>query len=172
MRYAESLIEAAQEKGVLDAVASDVAGLLNLLQESKDLRDFVTDPMRRSSQKQQILNSLFEGRMGALTLNFLTVLCDNRRERMLQEILAAFTTVQDQRQGIVRAQVTSAKPLSSEQKDRLTAKLAAFSGKKVLLETTINESLKAGFVARLGDQVFDSTLSTQLKRLQRQLVAK
>ncbi len=171
VRYAEALLEAAQEKDALDAVASDVEGLLNLLLGSEDLSNFVADPMMRSDQKKRILGNLFEGKINALTLNFLIVLCDNRRERMLEEILAGFTTVLDERQGIAKAHVTSAVPLTSEQEDRLVARLSAFSGKKVHLETTIDASLKAGFVARLGDQVFDSTLTTQLKRLQRQLVS-
>jgi F-type H+-transporting ATPase subunit delta len=171
VRYAEALIEAAQEKNALDAVSSDVEGLLNLLRESEDLAQFVADPMMRSDQKQRILSNLFKGKVNDLTCNFLVVLCQNRRERLLKEILAGFITVLDDRQGIAKAQVTSATPLTSEQEEKLAARLSAFSGKKVNLETTIDASLKAGFVARLGDQVFDSTLATQLKRMQRQLVS-
>ena len=60
---------------------------------------------------------------------------------------------------------------SSEQEKQLSDKLSVYSGKQVRLETTIDAGLKAGFIARLGDQVFDGTLAMQLNRLRQQLVA-
>jgi len=57
------------------------------------------------------------------------------------------------------------------QEKQLADKLSVYSGKQVRLETTVDAGLKAGFIARLGDQVFDGTLATQLNRLRQQLVA-
>ena len=66
-------------------------------------------------------------------------------------------------------QVRSAKDLTQEQQERLVERLSAFSGKQVRLEVEVDEALKAGFVARLGDQVFDGTLEAQVHRLRRRL---
>lgn len=168
-RYVEALIEAAETRRVLDRVAADVEGLLSLFRASKDLRDFASDAMFRPDQKKQVLHNLFSGQLDEVTLNFLMVLCDNRRERLLVEMLSAFQAVMDVRRGIATAQVISAQPLTSEQRERLIARLSALSGKQVRLEVSEDAGLKAGFIARMGDLVLDGTMTTQLRRLQRHL---
>jgi len=171
VRYTEALIEAAEEVGALEQVEDDFQALLELVRASGDLRAFVADPMMRSEQKRTVLNNLLSGKVQDVTLRFLLLLCDNHRERILPELLADFLTVLEDRRGVATAQVTVASPLSSEQETQLVAKLSAHSGKKVRLETTVDESLKAGFIARIGDQVFDGTLATQLNRLRHRLAA-
>lgn len=170
-RYIEALIDAAEERGVLDKVTDDVQALSDLLSVSKELSTFVADPMMLSERKRTVLSSLLSGKVHEVTLNFLLLLCDKHRVRMLEELLASFLTTLEERRGVVTAYVTVAESLSSEQEKKLGDKLSAYSGKEVRLETTIDKSLKAGFIARLGDQVFDGTLATQLNRLKQRLAA-
>lgn len=171
IRYTRALIDAAQDRGVLAQVEADVQALLDLLRASEDLRAFVADPMMQAEQKRAVLSELLAGKIGDITLRFLLLLCDKRRERMLPELLADFLSALEDRRGQATAQLAVAAPLSSEQEARLVAKLSAYSGKQVKLETTVDERLKAGFVVRLGDRVFDGTLATQLNRLRQRLAS-
>jgi len=171
VRYIEALIDAAQERQVLDRVADDVQALLGLFRESQELATFVADPMMRSERKRTVLNSLLSGKIQEVTLNFVLLLCDKHREHVIEELLADFLSVLEERRGILTAYVQVASALSSEQEKQLADKLSVYSGKQVRLETTVDAGLKAGFIARLGDQVFDGTLATQLNRLRQQLVA-
>ena len=171
-RYIRALMEAAEERGTLDRVPEDVQGLLSLLQESEELQGFLNDPLIHPDQKQGAFRTLFSSRVDGLTLNFLLLLCEKRRERVLADILQGFLNLLDERRGIATAHVRSAAALTAEQQDRLAGRLSAYSGKQVQLRWEIDRALKAGFVARLGDQVFDGTLDAQLKRLHRQLLAR
>lgn len=171
VRYIEALMDAAKEQGVLDDVAVDVQALLDLFDENEELSAFIADPMMPSQRKRTVLNNLLSGKIQSVTLNFLLLLCDKQRERVLRELLADFLSTHEAQQGIVTAQVTVADALKSDQEQQLIEKLSAYSGKQVRLDMTIDESLKAGFIARLGDQVFDCTLATQLNRLRNRLVA-
>ena len=171
LRYARALIRAAEEQGVLDRVQEDLLGLLDLIQESEELRAFLTDPLIHPEQKRVAFQELFSGRMGDLTLSFLLLLCEKRRERGLAGIVRGFLALLDERRGVITAQVRSARDLSQEQQARLVERLSAFSGKQVQIEVEVDATLKAGFVARLGDQVFDGTLEAQMNRLRRRLAA-
>ncbi len=171
LRYARALIHAAEEQGVLDQVREDLLGLLDLIQASEDLRGFLIDPLIHPEQKRTAFQALFSGKVGDLTLNFLLLLCGKRRERGLEGIIRGFLALLDERRGVITAQVRSAKDLTQEQQARLVERLSAFSGKQVRLEVEVDAALKAGFVARLGDQVFDGTLEAQLNRLRRGLAA-
>lgn len=168
-RYIEALVGAAEERGVLDQVEEEAGAILDLIEESTDLSDFLTNPMLPSAHKEAFVRTLLAGKVSDVMLNFLLVICSRQRERVLKEILEDFQTFMDTQRGIVTAQVSSAVPLSSEQQTQLVARLSAYSGKQVRLETEVDENLKAGFIARLGDQVFDGTLETQLSRLRQRL---
>ena len=68
--------------------------------------------------------------------------------------------------------MTSTNRETRQQQQRLARRLSAYSGKQVQVRWEIDSALKAGFVARLGDQVFDGTLNAQLMRLHRQLLVR
>ncbi len=170
-RYATALMEAAEERGVLDGVQEDAQALHGLIRESEDLQGFLADPLSHPEQKQAAFRALFSGKVTDLTLSFLLLLGEKRRERLLESILEGFLDLLDERRGIATAQVRSASVLTSEQEERLAQRLSAFSGKQVRLEVEVDDGLRAGFVARMGDQVFDGTVEAQLNRLRRRLAA-
>jgi len=169
-RYSEALFGAAEERDMLDQVEEEAGAILDLMQESTELSDFLANPMIPSAQKQVFIRTLLTGKVSDVMLNFLLVVCSRQRERVLKEILEGFQTFMEAQRGIVTAQVRSAIALSSEQQTQLSARLSAYAGKQVRLETEVDEGLKAGFIARLGDQVFDGTLEMQLNRLRQRLV--
>ena len=168
-RYTVALAEAAEERGALDSVATDLEGLGALLSSSDELRSFVEDPFPLPAQKQVVFRGLLHDKIHEITLNFLILLCEKRRERPLGEMLSAFAKLMDERRGVIAAFVSSALELTDSQRSQLTERLARFSGKEIRLETEVDPSLKAGFVARLGDQVFDGTVESMLNRLHREL---
>ena len=92
-----------------------------------------------------------------------------KRERSTEDILLAFTQLVDEQAGRLVADVTSAIELTSKQQDALVEKLSGYSGKQVRLSMRVDSSIKGGFIAKLGDTVFDGSVATQLQRLKRQL---
>ncbi len=170
-RYTEALASAAEERGLLDEVQSDVEGLIELLDASNDFVSYTEDPFILPQQKRDAFTRLFEGKLQDLTLNFLLLLCEKRRERLLTEMLRDYVTLMADRRGVATAEVTSAIELTDEQVGQLEAKLSTYSGKDVRVETSVDPSLKAGFIARLGDQVFDGTLESMVDRLHNALRA-
>ena len=169
LRYTRALAGAAEARGVLDRVQEDVRGLLDLIRESEDLQGVLGDTLVHPEQKQNLFQTLFSGKIDDLTLDFLLLLCEKRRERTLEEILQGVVDVLDERRGVVTAQVRSARALTPEQQGRLSQGLSAYSGKQVRLEAVVDAGMGAGFVARLGGEVFDATLDAQLVRLRRRL---
>ena len=91
-RYTGALADAAEERGVLEQVAKDASGLAELLESSDELKSFVEEPFALPSQKQAVLRALLEGKVQEVTLSFLLLLCEKRRERSLAEIMDEFST--------------------------------------------------------------------------------
>ena len=168
-RYADAIYSAAVEAEVLDNVIEDVISLLGLIRDSDEFSAFLHDLLIVPESKQSILQELFGNQLDPLVLNFLFLLVMKQRERSTEDILLAFTQLVDEQAGRLVADVTSAIELTSTQQDALVEKLSGYSGKQVRLSMRVDSSIKGGFIAKLGDTVFDGSVATQLQRLKRQL---
>lgn len=169
-RYAGAWLDAAVEKESLDSIRGEIAAFEQLCRDSEPFVEFITDKVIPGDVKQRILGELFEGKVQDITLNFLYLLASRRRARYLPEILEACREILDEWDGVVNADVTSAVALSSEQEGDLKTGLEGYTGKSVRMKTAVNPDLIGGFVVRVGDQVFDSSLATQLQRVRQSLV--
>ncbi len=169
-RYAGAWLEAAAEKDSLGSARGEIKALEDLCRDSEPFLDFLTDKVIPGEVKQRILGELFENRVQDITLNFMFLLVSRRRERFLPEILEACRDILDEWDGVVNADVASAVSLSESQEGNLKSGLETVTGKSVRMKTTVNPDLIGGFVVRVGDQVFDSSLATQLQRVRQSLV--
>lgn len=169
-RYAATLLDAAEETGVLDAVRSDVQGVLETISNSQELDEFLINPLISPEVQDRTLVAVFDGKVQVLTRNFLSLIAQRRRASFLVSVLSAFTEMVEEREGILSAEVVSAVELSDEQQGRLAERLAAYTGKQIRLHARVDSTLRGGLVARVGDTVFDGSLNTHLERLRRRLV--
>ena len=169
-RYAATLLDAAEETGVLDAVRSDVQGVLETISNSQELDEFLNNPLISPEVQDRTLAAVFDGKVQVLTRNFLSLIAQRRRASFLVSVLSAFTEMVEEREGILSAEVVSAVELSDEQQGRLAERLAAYTGKQIRLHARVDSTLRGGLVARVGDTVFDGSLNTHLERLRRRLV--
>jgi F-type H+-transporting ATPase subunit delta len=76
----------------------------------------------------------------------------------------------DARKGVVRAEVTTAAPLSEAYYGRLQAQLEKMTGKKVVVDRKTDPLLIAGVVTRIGDRILDGSLRTRLQSIKDSLM--
>jgi len=169
-RYATALVEIAQEQNALDKYAADLNALSKLVEESRDFREVLINPVFTKEDKKKIAGPVLQ-KMGAdpMVINFVYLLIDRKRIEQLTGIEKAFRAKVDEIRGITRGQVTSAEPLEQAELAQLTEKLANITGKQVIVTTKVDPSLIGGLVAKVGDMVFDGTIRTQLNQLKESL---
>ena len=71
--------------------------------------------------------------------------------------------------GRIRAQGTTATPMSATQLKRLSDSLGTSLKKEVLLEAREDPGIIGGVLVRVGDQIIDGSVRTKLASLKRQL---
>ncbi len=169
-RYAVTLLDAAQETGVLDSTRRDLEGIDAALNASSELRDFLSNRLLSNDSKQAALEQVFEGRVETLVMNFMRLLVQRGRAGMLQEITTACLQIIDERSGVSTAHVRSAVALDEAQTDHLRQKLAGYFGGDIRLEINVDDTMRGGLIAAVGDTVFDGTVEAQLQRLHRRLL--
>ncbi len=97
--------------------------------------------------------------------NFLQLLADNRRLKLLPEIAAQFEVLRAQAERIADVEVISARELSSEQTSSLQAVLERRLKLAVRLHVQVDPSLVGGAIVRHGDFVVDGSLRGRIERL-------
>jgi F-type H+-transporting ATPase subunit delta len=91
---------------------------------------------------------------------------DKNRVAFLSQIVSAYDRLADERSGVIRPRISSAFGLNDGQVAAIKAALEKKSAKKVIPQVNIDNSLIGGVVIQIGDTAFDSSVKTQLKRIQ------
>jgi F-type H+-transporting ATPase subunit delta len=166
-RYAVAVFDLAKQEGSLDAWAADLDRLAALLDVPLAARA-LSSPVVTPAQKL----ALIEADVPNLTpsaRNLLHLLLHRDRLGYLPDIAAAFHERLNRERGIVTAQVTTAEPLDAAAQTALAAKLSAFVGQQVQMQTSVDPTIIGGVVARIGDQLIDGSVRGRLETLRRRL---
>jgi F-type H+-transporting ATPase subunit delta len=174
--YAQAIFELAHESGELSAWSESLDAAGQLLADGQVVA-YLSDPAFSNDQRAEFLTGLF-AKGGARRLagkdrkgtNFLKLLLEYRRIAVLPEISAHFETLKADVENTVDVTVTSASPLSKQQKDTIAKSLRVRLGRDVNLETQIDETLIGGAVIKAGDVVIDGSLRARLEGLTNALI--
>jgi len=101
--------------------------------------------------------------------NFMKVLAQNERLLVLPEVAVLLAQYVDEFNKQVDADITSATELNDAQQADLAASLEQRLARKVKLNVTIDKSLVAGVIIRVGDLLIDGSVRGKLDRLSNQL---
>jgi F-type H+-transporting ATPase subunit delta len=171
-RYASALADIALAQNSADRAKADLAAFIDALHSSVDLRNFLESPAVGRDAKQKVLEEV-GARMNleSAVRNFIFLIVDHRRTEALPDMQQAFQEELNTRLGICEAEVTSARVLSAEQREQLTAALERRTGKKIEARFEQDQSLLGGAIVRVGSVVYDGSVREQLARLREQLEA-
>jgi F-type H+-transporting ATPase subunit delta len=169
-RYAVSLLETAVEKKNLDVVTTDVQLLVDTLKQNRKLELMLESPVIRPELKLKILEEVFVKRISKESMDFLEFVISKQRENLLQSIGNRFLELRDEYLGIANVVVTAASEFTNEQKNVLQSRLEKILNKKVRLNFKIDLDLVGGFIAKVGDTLYDASIKHQLELLKKQFL--
>jgi F-type H+-transporting ATPase subunit delta len=165
-RYAVALFDLARDGNALDTVANSLGAIKAAIAESADFKSLINNPvLSRDAAGKTIAAVASSMGIDVLTTKFLGVLADNRRLSQLPAVIRAYETLLSNHKGEVRAEVTSAHPLDSDQTAALQKNLRARVGRDVALDAKVDPAILGGLVVKIGSQMIDSSIRTRLNSL-------
>ena len=170
-RYAEALFEIAIEKDKVSEFYEDVKFIYETLENNSELFAVLKHPQISGEEKLNVLTTVFGGKAADDIIGLFSVVFRKNREAQLIEILGSFIEKVKDYQGIVDAEVISAKPLSQSQLERLKDKLSQTTGKQVDIKYSLDPSLIGGLQVKLCGRLIDNTVKRQINELKTQLNA-
>jgi F-type H+-transporting ATPase subunit delta len=166
-RYAKSLIDLAEEKGSLEAIRKDMELFSQTLKANHQLQAVLSNPIIAHGKKIKILEAIFGNKINKVTDSFFKIMINKSRAQILYATAKEFINQYNNIKNIVRAFVTSATPLSEENKKKIVAELQAATGGTIELHTKVDAGLIGGFVLTVGDRQIDTSIANALARLKR-----
>jgi F-type H+-transporting ATPase subunit delta len=166
-RYAAALFDLADERRMLDQVATDLLELRAMLRASGDLLRLIRSPvLSRDQQAQAMLIVAEHAGLSRLVRDFLAVVARNRRLFAVPAMIEAFLAELAARRGEVTAEVVAAQALSEAQLAALNEQLRRSIGSRVSVDIRVDPGLIGGLVVKLGSRMIDGSIKSKLQRLQ------
>ena len=164
-RYALSLYEVAAEEKKEKVYLDELTAVSKAFAREPDFLKMLQTHSIALEDKQNVLRKVFEGRIETFLLNFLMLITEKGRVGLIHDMREAYKEHYYFENGIVEVRAITAKPLSAALAEKLKAKMSAVTGKQVVLETSVDESILGGIVVKLGGEQFDTSLRTRLNEI-------
>ncbi|MFG0273827.1 MAG: ATP synthase F1 subunit delta [Phycisphaerales bacterium] len=170
--YAGALFDEAEKAGGQEAIESTLAELEDILaiaREDAQFSEFLTSQILAPDKRRDSLRTIFNGKVSDLTLNFLLVLNDKGRLDHLGAVAAAYDERLQDRFGRIEVDVYTASPIDGDQASAIEGRLRDVLGKEPVLHRYVDETMLGGLRLRIGDQLVDASVATQLRRMRERL---
>lgn len=167
-RYADAAFAVAKEDGDTAVWISDLNRVADRLNADREIREYFRDPNYSHEEKMSALEVVF-GNLQPHVLNLLRELVSRQRFHLVPQILGEFARLEREARGVRDAHVTVARDVTDEERQTISRELSARVGGQVEVHLNVDPSLLGGIVVRVGDQVYDASVSTRLQRLRQEL---
>jgi F-type H+-transporting ATPase subunit delta len=169
-RYARAVLDIGREERQLRRVLSEAEEFGKALEGSPALREVLeADDINRRDKHAALDGTLSKAGFLPTTKSFLSLLIEKGRMNILPQILVELRRMVEEIEGIERVEVTVPMALSGTQKDLLRTVLERRTGKKVVLEETVDPAVLGGMVVRVGSTVYDGSVRTQIHQIRQNL---
>jgi F-type H+-transporting ATPase subunit delta len=170
-RYARALFEVARAEADPRAVEGELAAFVALFEQSTPLRRALWSPAVPVARKQAVVSEITRrARYAAPLEKLLKLMAERDHLALLEHVLDAYRRRLTDHLGIVRAEVTTASPLSGEGLQAVERALGRATGKQVTVTAHVNPALVGGVVAKVDSTVYDGSVVRQLERIKEKMI--
>jgi F-type H+-transporting ATPase subunit delta len=161
--YAAAICELATDADLIDVIGNDLLHLAEFATSQKEFVNFNISPYFPLEHKSQLLHKLFDGKVAALTMDFLEVVNKHNRMSCLPLIAQEYKKLRDLHFGCRLVKVTLSTAISEQEIKELTDRIAAALNGEVKLDIQIDPSIIGGIIVRHGDLIVDNSLRKGLR---------
>ena len=170
-RYADALYQLGLEKNTLDQLVKEFRVVQEVFNKNKQLETFLMHPKIDNVEKKQLITKVFQG-IQADIINTIKLLVERRRIKALSNIIVSFIQLVNDAKGIADATVYSVRELTDVEKMELQQTFAKRIGKTAInLKNIVDPSIIGGIKIRVGNTIYDGTISGKLDRISKRIVS-
>jgi F-type H+-transporting ATPase subunit delta len=166
--YAEAAFRLAQQQGALPQW-SQMLGLVSQVAADPQMAAALDNPKLTAADKEALLLKVCGDSLDNYGRNFVRVLVDADRIGVLPQIAALFDGLRDDAEGVARARIDTAFPLTDSELAEIRTGLERHFGKKIEATVSVDPELIGGARITVGDTVIDGTVQAKLAAMESRL---
>lgn len=169
--YAEALYSSLKQSTELkDQVLAEYKALVDLAKEDAKFRIFLETPSISQATKETFLEKALRGKCHDQLVDFVKVLARKGRLFLLSDIYNLIEDYLELEGAKKRVQVTTAVPLSDENRDTIKKQLESSLKADVILQEFVDPNIIGGFIVRVEDTLIDASLQHHLSKMKNQIL--
>ena len=167
IRYAKAVISLASDQDTASAVNKDMKLISTTISENKNLSQALKNSVIGSEAKKAALTQIFP-KLNVISSELINLLITNKRIDVLGDVASKYNVLFNELNGEQIAKVTTAIPMTKDLEAKVLAKVKELTNKSVTLKNEVDESILGGFILRVGDKEYNSSISNKLNKLRRE----
>jgi len=144
---------------------SGMLEFLAVVAADPEMTELIENPRLTETQIAELFIGIGADRLDDNCHNFIRLLAENRRLKLLPEIAALFEIQRRDAEQTIRAELITAFTVTAAQQAAVTAALKQRLGREIELECITDATLLGGAIIRAGDLVIDGSVLGKLERL-------
>ena len=167
--YAQSLLEVCDKMGgnaVAEACSSELRDLAEIIRADKMFAEFLKTPIVGSDKRKATLEKIVKGRVSDLVFRFIMVLANHGRASRIADVSDAFDSLMQERLGRIEVDMYTVDGKASDEViATVKARVKGAFAKDAVLHQYSDASMIGGVKLRIGDQLIDGSVATQLRNM-------
>jgi F-type H+-transporting ATPase subunit delta len=167
--YAQSLLEVCDKMGgnaVAEACASELRDLAEIIRGDRKFAEFLKTPIVGNDKRKSALEKIVKGRVSDLVFRFVMVLANHGRAGRIADVADAFDALLQERLGRVEVDMFTVDGKASDDViATVKARVKDAFAKDAVLHQYSDPSMIGGVKLRIGDQLIDASVATQLRNM-------
>jgi len=163
-RYAQAVFDLATESHTQEEWLDDLTTLANIV-EDPVAGEFIVSPNVSTARKREVIDLLLPREARQHVRNLAYMFVERNRFEIAPDMLEIYRDLLLTAQGIAIADVTTAIELSDVEQQAVREQLAGIVGRQIEMRLRVDPAIIGGLVARIGDQLIDGSVQTQLRNM-------
>ena len=166
--YGKAIFLLSEEEGKTENAMRDILLVKDAMHENPTYETLLDTPALAKEEKLALVDRAFASLDGNL-LNFVKILCEKHAVYQLPRVADVYAALYDEARGIERVEAVTAVAMTEKQLSALTNKLAALTGKSIVIRNTIDPTILGGVVLRYAGTQLDGSLRARLESFEKSL---
>ena len=167
--YAQSLLEVCDKAGgnaVAEACSSELRDLSEIIRGDKKFAEFLKTPIVGNDKRKAALEKIVKGRVSDLVFRFVMVLANHGRAGRIADVSDAFDALMQERLGRIEVDMFTVDGKASDDViATVKARVKEAFKKDAVLHQYSDPNMIGGVKLRIGDQLIDGSVATQLRSM-------
>ena len=165
-RYSQAMIDLSLELRLSEKIREELLSFRHFLEKNGEINKILTNEIFTRQQKKQLVEEFCKAMaLSDLTTKFLMFIASQNRFGIFSDVYKSFHQKLNDIEGKSFAEISSAVELAPALKSELQKKLEHLVGKKLEMTYKTDPALMGGVITKIGNQIFDGSIKTQLQSL-------